>query len=32
VSNHKDSIARARAEPRVGGVWQYNSAEVSKDL
>jgi hypothetical protein len=32
LPHFKDPIARASKEPRVGGVWQYYTAEVSKDL
>jgi hypothetical protein len=28
----QDPIGRLSGEPRVGGVWQYYTAEVSKDL
>ena len=32
LPHFKDPIALASGEPRVGGVWQYYTAEVSKDL
>jgi ribulose-5-phosphate 4-epimerase/fuculose-1-phosphate aldolase len=32
LPHFKDPIARAAGQPRVGGVWQYYTAEVSKDL
>jgi ribulose-5-phosphate 4-epimerase/fuculose-1-phosphate aldolase len=32
LPHFKDPIARASGQPRVGGVWQYYTAEVSKDL
>jgi len=32
LPHFKDPIGRASRAPRVGGVWQYYTAEVSKDL
>jgi hypothetical protein len=31
LPHFKDTIARASGQPRVSGVWQYYTAEVSKD-
>jgi ribulose-5-phosphate 4-epimerase/fuculose-1-phosphate aldolase len=32
LPHFKEPIARASREPRIGGIWQYYTAEVSKDL
>ncbi len=32
LPHFKDPIARASGQPRVGGVWQYYTVEVSKDM
>jgi ribulose-5-phosphate 4-epimerase/fuculose-1-phosphate aldolase len=32
LPHFQDPISRASGQPRVGGVWQYYTAEVSKDL
>jgi L-ribulose-5-phosphate 4-epimerase len=32
LPHFRDSFARAKGQPRVGGVWQYYTAQVSHDL
>jgi len=32
LPHFREPFARAKGQPRVGGVWQYYTAEVSRDL
>jgi len=32
LPHFKDAFARAKGQPRVGGVWQYYTAQVAQDL
>ena len=32
LPHFREPFARAKGQPRVGGLWQYYTAEVSRDL